>query len=144
MNRTVSILYEDLPVKIDKDEVDRFLNIHLENELIGENLNKVREFLDTVHRIVYDFLIYTVGDKTLQDRLIIAYSPQLEKNIKKALLPQTQYLLSNGNIEMDNGVVKTVDGISEKDISSIIARILCPTVINILYGTKPCLLWTGQ
>jgi hypothetical protein len=144
MNREVSTLYEDLPVKVDSDEVEKFLGIKLDNELIGDSMVKVREFLDTIHRHIYDFVIFVVGDRTLQTRLISKYKEQLEKPIKRALLAQAQYILGNGNIEIDNGVVKTVDGITEKSIESVLARVICPTAINILYSTKPCLLYTGQ
>jgi hypothetical protein len=140
---TVSDLYGDLPVKIDSKDLAELSGEFVE-QLYDNDPLAVTNFLNTVHRIIYDFLIYAVGDKEIQNALITRYAEQLEKPIKRALLAQAEYLLVNGNIEMDNGNIAMVNGVSAATTQENITKILCPTVINILSGTKPNILWVGE
>ena len=141
---TVSYLYEDLPVKIDSVEVQDIMGINLEDEILGDNSNRITYFLDAVHRQVYDFLIYVTGNREYKDALITGYSDKLTKPIKKALFAQVDYLLNNDNIELFNGVIKTVNGAEYKDTMETASKIIAPSVINILMATKPNVLYAGE
>ena len=141
---TVSFLYEDYPVLVNSEDVERFCGTNLENEIEGDSKEKVSNFLDTVHQHVYDFLIYATGDREIKDRIITKYAERLTKPIKKALLAQAKYLLSSGDISLFNGVIKTVNGVDIKDNNSITEKIIGPTVINLLIGTKPNILFAGR
>lgn len=140
----VSILYEDLPVKITDEDVENFLALNLSQEIEGDSNTKVRAFLDTVHRHVYYFLIYNTGDKEIKNNIITKYMSRLQNPLKIALLTQAQYLLSNGNIELFNGVVKSVNGVDFKETADTISKIIAPSIINILIATKPNILYAGE
>lgn len=140
---TVSYLYDDLPVTITSEEIEDVLGIDLETEIIGDNANRITVFLDTVHRQIYDFLIYVTGNREIKNALITTYSDNLTKPIKKALFAQTDYLLANDNIELFNGVIKTVNGAEYKEVGETASRIIAPSVINILSATKPNVLYAG-
>lgn len=142
--KTVSIFYEDLPVLIDSYDVKKFAGIDLSSELDGDSNEKITQFLDTVHEQIYYFLIFTTGDKELKLKIINKYRERLEKPIKIALLTQAKYLINNGNIELFNGLVKTVNGLDVKESADVIEKVLAPTVINILGGTKPNILYAGR
>lgn len=142
--KTVSIFYEDLPVLIDSYDVKKFAGVDLSTELDGDSNEKITQFLDTVHEQIYYFLIFTTGDKELKLKIINKYRERLEKPIKIALLTQAKYLINNGNIELFNGLVKTVNGLDVKESADVIEKVLAPTVINILGGTKPNILYAGR
>ena len=143
-NIEVSELYQDLPIKITADEVEKFVDLKLDHEIKGESINRISTFLDTIHRHIYYFLIFNTGVPEIKTRIINKYKNSLEKPIKVALLTQAQYLLSNGNIELFNGVVKTVYGVDFKETVDLISKIVSPSVINILIATKPNILYAGE
>ena len=139
----VSELYSDYPVKVDSLDFENMLGINLLDEIKGSSDARVSAFLDTTHRIVYDFLIYNTGDKELKDSLIKVFPEQLTKPLKRALLTQGQYLLANSNIELFNGVIKTIGGVDYKETAETIIKIIAPSIINILGATRPCVLYAG-
>ena len=139
----VSELYSDYPVKVDSSDFESYLGVRLLDEIKGTSDVRVSAFLDTVHRIVYDFLIYSTGDKEIKDSLVKVYPEQLTKPIKKALLTQGQYLLANSNIELFNGVIKTIGGVDYKETAETVIKIIAPSLINILGATRPCILYAG-
>jgi len=140
----VSILYEDLPVKVTDEDIESFLALNLSHEIKGDSNTKIRAFLDTVHKHVYYFLIYNTGDPEIKNAIITKYVNRLQKPLKIALLTQAQYLLSNGNIELFNGAVKSVNGVDFKETAEVISKIIAPSIINILIATKPNILYAGE
>lgn len=141
---TVSMLYEDLPVLITDKDIEEFTGLNLQNVIVGDSNVKIRAFLDTVHKQIYHFLIYSTGSEDIKNAIITKYITRLEKPLKIALLTQAQYLLSNGNIELFNGVIKSVSGTEFKETADVISKIIAPSVINILIGTKPNILYAGE
>ena len=141
---TVSFLYEDMPVKITDEDCKKYRGLDLANELEGDSKEKITQFLDTVHQHVYDFLIFSTGDRRWKIRIIEKYKTEVEKTLKMALLVQAAYLLNNGNIEMFNGVIKTVSGVDIKDNTQINEKIIAPSIVNMLASTKPNLLFAGR
>ena len=141
---TVSFLYEDMPVKITDEDCKKYRGIDLETELDGDSKEKITQVLDTVHQHVYDFLIFSTGDRRWKIKIIEKYKAEVEKTLKMALLVQAAYLLSNGNIELFNGVIKTVNGADIKDNTQINEKIIAPSIVNMLASTKPNLLFAGR
>ena len=141
---TLSALYDDYPVTVNSKDFSDYVGLDLFMEIHGELENRVTFFLDTVHRQIYDFLIYNVGERDIKDRLINEYKQDLEKSLKKALLLQGQYLLQNDNIELFNGVIKTANGLEFKEVAETVTRVIAPSVINILESTKPNILFAGE
>lgn len=141
---TVSFLYEDMPVKITDEDCKKFRGLDLDKEIEGNSKEKITQFLDTVHSHIYDFLIFTTGDKRWKINIIEKYKDEVEKPLKMALLVQAAYLISNGNIEMWNGIVKTVNGVDIKENIQFNEKIIAPSVINILSSCKPNLLFAGR
>jgi len=140
----VSNFYEDLPVKITSEDCEKYGGLDLYRDIVGDSNEKISTFLDTVHSHIYDFLIYSTGDRKIKNDIIEKFIEELEKPIKRALIVQAQYLISNNNIELFNGVVKTVNGVDVKDTADIIQKVLAPTIINILGSTKPNILFAGR
>ena len=141
---TVSFLYEDMPVKITDEDCKKLRGLDLNKEIEGNSNEKITQFLDTVHSHIYDFLIFTTGDKRWKIKIIEKYKNEVEKPLKMALLVQAAYLISNGNIEMWNGIVKTVNGVDIKENIQFNEKIIAPSVINILSSCKPNLLFAGR
>lgn len=141
---TVSFLYEDMPVKITDEDCKKYRGIDLESELEGDSREKITQFLDTVHQHVYEFLIFSTGDRRWKIKIIEKYKDEVEKTLKMALLVQASYLLNNGNIELFNGVIKTVNGADIKDNTQINEKIIAPSIVNMLASTKPNLLFAGR
>lgn len=141
---TVSFLYEDLPVKITDEDCLKYRGINLDKELEGDSKEKITQFLDTVHQHIYDFLIFTTGDRRWKIKIIEKFKEDVEKTLKMALLVQAAYLLNNGNIELFNGVIKTVGGVDIKDNTQINEKIIAPSIVNMLSSTKPNLLFAGR
>lgn len=141
---TVSFLYEDMPVKITDEDCKNLRGLDLNKEIEGNSKEKITQFLDTVHSHIYDFLIFTTGDKRWKIKIIEKYKAEVEKSLKMALLVQAAYLISNGNIEMWNGIVKTVNGVDIKENIQFNEKIIAPSVINILSSCKPNLLFAGR
>ena len=141
---TVSFLYEDMPVKITDEDCKKLRGLDLDKEIEGNSKEKITQFLDTVHSHIYDFLIFTTGDKRWKIKIIEKYKDEVEKPLKMALLVQAAYLISNGNIEMWNGIVKTVNGVDIKENIQFNEKISAPSVINILSSCKPNLLFAGR
>ena len=141
---TVSFLYEDMPVKITDEDCKKLRGLDLDKEIEGNSKEKITQFLDTVHSHIYDFLIFTTGDKRWKIKIIEKYKNEVEKPLKMAPLVQAAYLISNGNIEMWNGIVKTVNGVDIKENIQFNEKIIAPSVINILSSCKPNLLFAGR
>lgn len=141
---TVSFLYEDMPVKITDEDCKKLRGLDLDKEIEGNSKEKITQFLDTVHSHIYDFLIFTTGDRHWKTKIIEKYKTEVEKPLKTALLVQASYLISNGNIEMWNGIVKTVNGVDIKENIQFNEKIIAPSVINILSSCKPNLLFAGR
>ena len=141
---TVSFLYEDMPVKITDEDCKKLRGLDLDKEIEGNSKEKITQFLDTVHSHIYDFLIFTTGDKRWKIKIIEKYKNEVEKPLKMALLVQAAYLISNGNIEMWNGIVKTVNGVDIKENIQFNEKIIAPSVINILSSCKPNHLIAGR
>jgi hypothetical protein len=141
---TVSFLYEDMPVKITDEDCKKLRGLDLDKEIEGNSKEKITQFLDTVHSHIYDFLIFTTGDRRWKTKIIEKYKTEVEKPLKTALLVQASYLISNGNIEMWNGIVKTVNGVDIKENIQFNEKIIAPSVINILSSCKPNLLFAGR
>ena len=139
---TISELY-NYPITVNSEDFEKYLGVRLSDEIRGDTNVRISTFLDTVHRCVYDFLIYNTGDKEIKDGLLRAYPEQLTNPIKRALLVQGQYLLSNQNIELFNGVIKTVSGAEFKETADVITKIIAPSLINILGATRPNILYAG-
>ncbi|MCL2355468.1 MAG: hypothetical protein FWC68_06415, partial [Oscillospiraceae bacterium] len=118
--------------------------INLNTRIKGDSNKKIVEFLDTVHRLIYDNLIFVVGDRDIQIALIDTFRNKLEKEVKKALLLQADYILENENIELWNGVVRAVGGVDIKPVNDIMARIVSPSAINLLSNTRPNILYAGE
>lgn len=142
--KTVSILYDDLPVTINSEDCKTYGGLDLDVEIEGQTNEKVSNFLDTVHSHIFDFLIYSTGDRRIKNAIIEKYRSELEKPIKRALITQAKYLINSGNIELFNGVIKTVNGVDVKATADIIEKVLAPTIINILGSTKPNILFAGR
>ncbi|GEM_PF-2178331 len=140
---TVSDLYINLPVTITSDDVEKYNGVVLENEIAGDSNQKVAIFLDTVHSVIFDFLIYSTGEKSIKNAIIEKY-PQVQTAIKKALLKQVSYLLESGNIELYNGLVKSVGNVAVVATSDVIEKIVAPSVINVLSSEKPNILFSGR
>ena len=143
MSITVSELYSNLPVTINDEDVETFKGKKLEDELEGDSNEKIKQFLDTVHEQVYNFIIFVTGDKRIKIAIIEKYA-DVQRAVKIALLTQAAYLLGNGNIEMWNGVLRSVNGVEIKDNNSIVEKIIAPTIINILSSEKPNILFAGR
>jgi len=136
--------YSDYPVMIDEKEIQNHIGIDISAKLKGQSTTKIQNFLDTVHSAVYDYLIYPTGPRELKDAIIENFRVELEKPLKRALLSQARYLISNQtNIALWNGMVKTVSGVEAKDIQDIMTKIVSPDVYNILFAATPNLLYAG-
>jgi len=140
---TVSDLYSDLPVTITDDDFLQYRGIDLDRELEGDTKEKITQFLDTVHEHVYNFIIFATGDKRHKVALIKKFDG-VQRVVKIALLTQAAFLISNGNIEMWNGVLRSVNGVDIKDNNTITEKIIAPSVINILSSEKPNILFAGR
>lgn len=139
----VTSLYIDLPVKVTSQEVEQLTGIVLNNELNGESETKVSAFLDTVHSLVYDYLLYTVRPKSITNRIILKYTG-VQKDIKKMLIVQSQFLLQNKGIELFNGlIVKSADASENMDITEIASKLVAPMVYQIAMSSEPNLLYVG-
>lgn len=136
----------DYPVMITEAEFKNNTGIDLASELDGnDSARKVKNFLNNVHRIVYDDLIYSVGNKTIKKLIIEQYADDVRKEIKKALIAQGEYLLDNGDISLWNGTVVAANGTVAVTDSGVIAqKIVALSVINILRATEPNLLYMGE
>ena len=140
---TVSDLYSDLPVTITDEDVLNYRGIKLENELAGDTNERVSQFLDTVHEHIYRYIIFATGEKRHKVAVINKFA-DVQKVVKVALLTQAAYLINNGNIEMWNGVLRSVNGVDVKDNNTIAEKIIAPSVINILSSEKPNILFAGR
>ena len=140
---TVSDLYSDLPVTITDEDVLKYRGIKLENELAGDTNERVSQFLDTVHEHIYRYIIFATGEKRHKVAIINRFA-DVQKVVKVALLTQAAYLINNGNIEMWNGVLRSVNGVDIKDNNTIAEKIIAPSVINILSSEKPNILFAGR
>ena len=141
---TVTGLYE-YPVTVDSDEFTNYTGIDLYAELEGDDgERKVSNFLNTVHSIIYDGLLYSVGSKTIKNLMIEHFTDDLGKDIKKAIIAQGEYLLDNGDISLWNGTVITANGTADiKESKVMYQKIVSPRSVSVLMDTNPPLLYMG-
>lgn len=142
---TVGKLY-DYPVKVDSDEFLNNTGLDLYEELDGDaGERKVINFLNTIHSLIYDGLLYSVGTKTIKKLMIEQFSDDVAGDIKKALIAQGEYMLDNGDISLWNGTVITANGTADiKDSKLLYEKIVAPRAVAILMDTNPPLLYMGE
>ena len=142
---TVSQLYS-YPVTLDSDEFLNNTGLDLREELEGDDgERKVTNFLNTIHSLIYDNLIYSTGSKTIKNLMIEEFKEDLQGDIKKALIFQGQYLLDNGDISLWNGAVITANGTADvKESKVLYQKIIAPAAVNLLMNTAPPLLYMGE
>lgn len=136
----------DYPVTVDSDEFLNATGLDLYQELDGDDgERKVVNFLNTIHSLVYDSLLYSVGTKTIKELMIKHFKADLEKDIKKALAAQGEYILDNGDISLWNGTVITANGTADiKDSKLLYEKLIAPRAVTILMDTNPPLLYMGE
>lgn len=142
---TVSALY-NYPITVDSTEFLNNTGRDLAAELDGDDgVRKVVNFLNNLHRIVYEDLIYTVGPRRLKEMILMEYKEDLEADVKKALFVQGEYLLDNTDISLWNGTVVAANGtVSVTDSDLILQKIVSPAIIDILRNTNPNILYMGE
>ncbi len=145
MSAKVSELYS-YPVTIDSDEFTNNTGLDLRKELDGDDgERKVVNFLNTVHSLLYDGLLYSVGTKTIKKLMIEHFIDDLSGDIKKALIAQALSLLDNGDISLWNGTVITANGTADvKDSRLLYQKLIAPHAVTILLDTNPPLLYMGE
>ena len=118
---------------------------YLDDTLYISKKGKVVNFLNTIHSLIYDSLIYSVGTKTIKKLMIEHFTADLENDIKKALIAQGEYMLDNGDISLWNGTVITANGTADiKDSKLLYEKIVAPRSVSILMDTNPPLLYMGE
>ena len=145
MSAKVSELYS-YPVTIDSDEFTNNTGLDLRKEFDGDDgERKVVNFLNTVHSLLYDGLLYSVGTKTIKKLMIEHFIDDLSGDIKKALIAQALSLLDNGDISLWNGTVITANGTADvKDSRLLYQKLIAPHAVTILLDTNPPLLYMGE
>lgn len=141
----VSNLYS-YPVTLDSEEFTNNTGLDLREELEGDDgERKVVNFLNTIHSLIYDNLLYSVGSKTIKNLLIAHFIDDLASDIKRALIAQGMYLLENGDISIWNGTVVAANGTVQTQESRLIyQKVVAPAAVNILMNTNPNLLYMGE
>ena len=141
----VSNLYS-YPVTLDSEEFTNNTGLDLREELEGDDgERKVVNFLNTIHSLIYDGLIYSVGSKTIKNLLIAHFIDDLASDIKRAIIAQGMYLLENGDISVWNGTVVAANGTVQTQESRLIyQKVVAPAAVNILMNTNPSLLYMGD
>lgn len=141
----VSNLYS-YPVTLDSEEFTNNTGLDLREELEGDDgERKVVNFLNTIHSLIYDGLIYSVGSKTIKNLLIAHFIDDLASDIKRALIAQGMYLLENGDISVWNGTVVAANGTVQTQESRLIyQKVVAPAAVNILMNINPNLLYMGE
>lgn len=142
---TIGEIY-DYPVKVNSDEFLNNTGIDLYEELAGDaGERKVVNFLNAIHSLVYDGLIYSVGTKTIKKLMIEHFADDLGNEIKKAIIAQGEYLIDNGDISLWNGTVITANGTADVKSSKVLyEKIVAPRAVTILLDTNPPLLYMGE
>lgn len=141
----VSNLYS-YPVTLDSEEFTNNTGLDLREELEGDDgERKVVNFLNTIHSLIYDNLLYSVGSKTIKNLLIEHHKDDVASDIKRALIAQGMYLLENGDISVWNGTVVAANGTVQTQESRLIyQKVVAPAAVNILMNTNPNLLYMGE
>lgn len=141
----VSNLYS-YPVTLDSEEFTNNTGLDLREELEGDDgERKVVNFLNTIHSLIYDNLLYSVGSKTIKNLLIAHFIDDLASDIKRALIAQGMYLLENGDSSIWNGTVVAANGTVQTQESRLIyQKVVAPAAVNILMNTNPNLLYMGE
>lgn len=124
----------------------------IKNELGVDLVEKLKtqinadSFLTTVHRIVFDEFIYLFPNKRIQKLKIAKCIDSLEEPIKKMLMAQAEYLLTNNaNIGMWNGTHESPSAtVDIKALSDITEKIMCPEIYNIAISCEPALVYAGE
>lgn len=142
---TVTSLY-NYPITLTSEEFVNNTGLDLYKELEGDDgERKVVNFLNTIHALVYDDLIFSVGVKTVKMLMLEYFKTDLEKDVKKALLAQGLYLLENSDISLWNGAVVAANGTVQVAESRLLyQKIIAPAAVGILMSTNPNLLYMGE
>ena len=142
---TVSALY-NYPITVDSTEFLNNTGRDLAEELDGDDgVRKIVNFLNNLHRIVYEDLLYTVGPRRIKELILTEYRDELESDVKKALFVQGEYLLDNTDISLWNGTVVAANGtVSVTDSDLILQKIVSPAIIDILRNTNPNIMYMGE
>ena len=142
---TVSGLY-NYPITLTSDEFLNNTGKDLYQELEGDDAErKVVNFLNTIHSLVYDNLIFSVGPKTVKIFILEKFKTDLQNDVKKALIAQGNYLLENGDISLWNGTVVAANGtVQVQDSKLLYQKIIAPMAVNILLDTSPNVLYMGE
>ena len=141
----VSNLYS-YPITLDSEEFTNNTGLDLREELEGDDgERKVVNFLNTIHSLIYDGLIYSVGSRSIKNLLIAHFIDDLASDIKRAIIAQGMYLLENGDISVWNGTVVAANGTVQTQESRLIyQKVVAPAAVNILMNTNPNLLYMGE
>lgn len=131
-------------VEITDIDIRNELNVDL-FERFGD-ANNVKQFLKTVHRVVYDEFIYLFPNSRIQKLKIEKCIDIWQEPLKQMLLAQAEYILtSNANIGMWNGSHEIPSGaIDLKDVATITEKILCPEIYNIAISVEPKIVYAGE
>ena len=142
---TVSALY-NYPITVDSTEFLNNTGRDLAEELDGDDgVRKIVNFLNYLHRIVYEDLLYTVGPRRIKELILTEYRDELGFEVKKALFVQGEYLPENTDISPWNGTVVAANGtVSVTDSDLILQKIVSPAIIDILRNTNPNILYMGE
>jgi hypothetical protein len=140
----VSDYRPEYPITIVENEFYERTGLRLRERIPGADDRRVNNFLDTIHGHIYDGLIYNTGDRDIKNRIIAAYTAELEKPIKAALTMQAQYVLANEQIELWNGFITTVNGTHVTTTQDILQKVVNPAVVNNLMSNKPDILFAGE
>lgn len=135
----------DYPVIVSDEDFKSYTGYDLLQDIENaQERNTLSEFIDTVHMLIYDCLIYACGSKRIKNRIIERYRDDLEKPLKRALLAQGISLIENGDISEWNGATLLAGGQADvKDSALIRQKIVCPKAIRILQSTSPDILYFG-
>lgn len=146
---TVSDLY-NYPVTISDVDFRNYTGYDLQAVLenVEKSANVVQEFIDAVHSIVYDSLIYATGGKQLKDAILTEYGAsnavRLDNVVKRALLAQGVYMIENGDVSTWSGITLTAGGQADvKDSRALLPKMVCPRTVEILLNSEPSLLYCG-
>lgn len=136
-------IFSDYPVMITAEELKNERNIDIVNEF-PESYEQ-RSFMSDVHSAIYEGAIYATGDKTIKDKIILAYVAETTKAIKRALILQAAYMFDEGNIGTASGVTITADGQRAViNTSELRSKNVCIAAVNALKACSYPLLYAGE
>ena len=132
-------------VEITKEDIQNELNVNL-FVFCNQNPIDVKNFLNTVHRSVYDEFLYLFPNKRVQKLKIEKCFDLVKDTLRNMLLSQAEYLLANsGNIGMFNGSHEQAGGVVNLNaLSDITEHIICPELFNMAISCEPALVYGGE